>query len=71
MKYFTDKVSVKNEISPSFLVALMCSAAQCSLPDALVINSFDANQFADITFSYQTCVAYWYKLKASRFSNQS
>ena len=54
-----------------FCSARVCSAAQCSLPDALVINSFDANQFEDITFSYQTCVAYWYKLKASRFSNQS
>ena len=54
-----------------FCSARVCSAAQCSLPDALVINSFDANQFADITFSYHTCVAYWYKLKASWFSNQS
>ena len=55
----------------TFCSTHVCSAAQCSLPDALVINSFDANQFADITFSYHTCVAYWYKLKASRFSNQS
>ena len=42
-----------------FCSARVCSAAQCSLPDALVINSFNANQFADITFSYQSCVAYY------------